>query len=193
MKERPKLNLRRPLMLWSLTLAIFRCVWQNVVGEEDRNPSAWRFYQCVNGLECCTHVSLLCSIVGAMRTGFYMLHMIRTANLRDSVCDNMFYNAPVTKLWAYVFALSKAPELGEATALLTVFVISFASPSKRRLKCCQTGIVGRTQVKCSSPGKRGKVSRLLDIYPPTRQSNLPAVEDCSRHKGFHSENQTNSQ
>lgn len=71
----------------------------------------------------CTHVSLLCSIVGAMRTGFYMLHMIRTGGFRDSVCDNLFYNAPVAKLWAYVFTLSKAPELGEAPALLNVLLI----------------------------------------------------------------------
>lgn len=87
-------------------------------------PSGWRISRCLNGLECCTHVSLLCSIVGAMRTGFYMLHMIRTAGFRDSVCDTLFYNAPVTKLWAYVFTLSKAPELGEATAIPHVLVIS---------------------------------------------------------------------
>ncbi|TWW82096.1 elongation of very long chain fatty acids protein 6-like [Takifugu flavidus] len=81
MRERPKLNLRRPLVLWSLSLAVF-------------------------------------SIVGALRTGFYMLHMIRTAGFRDSVCDNVFYSAPITKLWAYAFTLSKAPELGD-----TVFIV----------------------------------------------------------------------
>lgn len=49
-----------------------------------------------------------------------MLHMIRTAGFRTSVCDNRFYSAPVAKLWAFVFTLSKAPELGEAAALLTL-------------------------------------------------------------------------
>lgn len=53
-----------------------------------------------------------------------MLNMIRTAGFKDSVCDNEFFNAPVTKLWAFVFTLSKAPELGEATALLSALAIS---------------------------------------------------------------------
>lgn len=79
-----------------------------------------------------TKLSLLCSIVGALRTGFYMLHMIRTAGFRDSVCDNVFYSAPITKLWAYAFVLSKAPELGEAPALLNVLAVS--RKSSRRLQ-----------------------------------------------------------
>ncbi|XP_059180262.1 elongation of very long chain fatty acids protein 6-like [Centropristis striata] len=81
MRERPKLNLRRPLVLWSLSLAIF-------------------------------------SIVGALRTGLYMLHVITTGGFRESVCDTSFYSGPVTKFWAYAFAISKAPELGD-----TVFII----------------------------------------------------------------------
>nr|XP_046232837.1 elongation of very long chain fatty acids protein 6-like [Scatophagus argus] len=81
MRERPKLNLRRPLVLWSLCLAIF-------------------------------------SIIGALRTGLYMLHVLTTSGFRQSVCDTSFYSAPVTKFWAYAFVLSKAPELGD-----TVFIV----------------------------------------------------------------------
>uniref|UniRef100_G3NJN4 Elongation of very long chain fatty acids protein 6 n=1 Tax=Gasterosteus aculeatus TaxID=69293 RepID=G3NJN4_GASAC len=81
MRERPKLNLRRPLMLWSLSLAVF-------------------------------------SIIGALRTGSYMLHILTASGFRQSVCDNSFYSAPVSKFWAYAFVLSKAPELGD-----TVFII----------------------------------------------------------------------
>ncbi|XP_028287856.1 elongation of very long chain fatty acids protein 6-like [Parambassis ranga] len=81
MRERPKLNLRRPLVLWSLSLAIF-------------------------------------SIIGAARTGLYMLHVITNSGFKQSVCDNSFYSAPITKFWAYAFVLSKAPELGD-----TVFII----------------------------------------------------------------------
>lgn len=37
-----------------------------------------------------------------------------TKGLKQSVCDQSFYNGPVSKFWAYAFVLSKAPELGEA-------------------------------------------------------------------------------
>ncbi|XP_035516981.1 elongation of very long chain fatty acids protein 6-like [Morone saxatilis] len=81
MRERPKLNLRRPLFLWSLSLAIF-------------------------------------SIIGAARTGLYMLNILTTSGFKQSVCDSGFYSAPVSKFWAYAFVLSKAPELGD-----TVFIV----------------------------------------------------------------------
>ncbi|KAM4715046.1 very long chain fatty acid elongase 6-like [Anableps anableps] len=81
MRERPKLNLRRPLALWSLSLAIF-------------------------------------SIIGAVRTGTYMHHVISKGGFKQSVCDNSFYSAPITKFWSYAFAISKAPELGD-----TAFII----------------------------------------------------------------------
>ncbi|KAG7507827.1 elongation of very long chain fatty acids protein 6-like [Solea senegalensis] len=81
MRERPKLNLRRPLVLWSLSLAIF-------------------------------------SIIGAFRTVHFMAHVLSTSGFKRSVCDSSFYSGPVTKFWAYAFALSKAPELGD-----TVFII----------------------------------------------------------------------
>uniref|UniRef100_A0A3Q3F8Z2 Elongation of very long chain fatty acids protein n=1 Tax=Kryptolebias marmoratus TaxID=37003 RepID=A0A3Q3F8Z2_KRYMA len=81
MRERPKLDLRRPLALWSLSLAVF-------------------------------------SVVGAVRTGLYMLHLLNTSGFRETVCDIDFYSAPVTKFWAYAFTISKAPELGD-----TVFIV----------------------------------------------------------------------
>ncbi|XP_024281315.1 elongation of very long chain fatty acids protein 6-like [Oncorhynchus tshawytscha] len=81
MKERPKLSLRRPLVLWSLSLAIF-------------------------------------SIIGAIRTGWYMLYILSTSGFRQSICDQSFYNGPVSKFWAYAFVLSKAPELGD-----TAFIV----------------------------------------------------------------------
>ncbi|KAM6956382.1 very long chain fatty acid elongase 6-like [Aplochiton taeniatus] len=81
MKDRQKLNLRRPLILWSLSLAIF-------------------------------------SIIGAVRTGWYMVHILSTSGFRQSICDQSFYYGPVSKFWAYAFVLSKAPELGD-----TVFIV----------------------------------------------------------------------
>ncbi|KAL4612933.1 elongation of very long chain fatty acids protein 6-like [Arapaima gigas] len=81
MRARPKLELRRPLVLWSLSLAVF-------------------------------------SIIGALRTGGYMLHILITSGFKQSVCDQGFYNGPVSKFWAYAFVLSKAPELGD-----TIFIV----------------------------------------------------------------------
>ncbi|XP_056465705.1 elongation of very long chain fatty acids protein 6-like [Gadus chalcogrammus] len=81
MRERPKLNLRRPLVLWSLGLAVF-------------------------------------SIIGAVRTGWYMLYVLSSGGFRRSICDQGFYYAPVSKFWAYAFVLSKAPELGD-----TLFIV----------------------------------------------------------------------
>ncbi|XP_034050398.1 elongation of very long chain fatty acids protein 6-like [Thalassophryne amazonica] len=81
MRERQKLNLRRPLVFWSLSLAIF-------------------------------------SIIGAMRTGSYLLHILKTSGFKQSVCDASLYSAPISKFWAYAFVISKAPELGD-----TIFII----------------------------------------------------------------------
>ncbi|XP_044229275.1 elongation of very long chain fatty acids protein 6-like [Thunnus albacares] len=81
MKPRPKMNLRRPLVVWSLSLALF-------------------------------------SIVGAIRTGSYMFHILSSSGFRHSVCDQSFYNGPISKFWAYAFVLSKAPELGD-----TAFIV----------------------------------------------------------------------
>ncbi|XP_063076815.1 very long chain fatty acid elongase 6-like [Engraulis encrasicolus] len=81
MRERPKLDLRAPLVLWSLSLAVF-------------------------------------SIIGAVRTGGYMMNVLANRGFRASVCDTSFYSAPVSKFWAYSFVLSKLPELGD-----TVFIV----------------------------------------------------------------------
>ncbi|XP_035462423.2 elongation of very long chain fatty acids protein 6-like [Scophthalmus maximus] len=81
MRPRPKLNLRRPLVLWSLSLALF-------------------------------------SIIGSVRTGSYMFHVLSSSGFRQSVCDQSFYIGPVSKFWAYAFVLSKAPELGD-----TAFIV----------------------------------------------------------------------
>lgn len=42
-----------------------------------------------------------------------MVYILMTKGLKQSVCDQGFYNGPVSKFWAYAFVLSKAPELGE--------------------------------------------------------------------------------
>ncbi|KAM8924349.1 very long chain fatty acid elongase 3 [Pelodytes ibericus] len=76
MKERRRFELRRPLVLWSLTLAIF-------------------------------------SIVGAMRTGWYLGNLLFRSGFKHSVCDQSFYSGPVSKFWAYAFVISKVPELGD--------------------------------------------------------------------------------
>eukprot|EP00069_Balaena_mysticetus_P011646 bmy_07175T0 len=57
-------------------------------------------------------------IFGALRTGAYMVYILMTKGLKHSVCDQGFYNGPVSKFWAYAFVLSKAPELGD-----TIFII----------------------------------------------------------------------
>uniref|UniRef100_A0A669QKC9 Elongation of very long chain fatty acids protein 6 n=1 Tax=Phasianus colchicus TaxID=9054 RepID=A0A669QKC9_PHACC len=75
MNKRAKFELRKPLVLWSLSLAVF-------------------------------------SIFGAVRTAPYMLYILMTKGLKQSVCDQSFYIGPVSKFWAYAFVLSKAPELG---------------------------------------------------------------------------------
>lgn len=57
------------------------------------------------------------SIMGAMRTSWYMFNMVRSHGLHESVCDNEFYSAPISKFWAFAFTLSKAPELGKTFTL----------------------------------------------------------------------------
>lgn len=53
------------------------------------------------------------SIIGAVRTGSYMFHVLSSSGFKRSICDQSFYNGPVSKFWAYAFVLSKAPELGQ--------------------------------------------------------------------------------
>lgn len=65
-------------------------------------------------------MGLFLSIIGAVRTANYMLHVLTTSGFKQSVCDPGFYSAPVSKFWAYAFVLSKAPELGKTSCFLTV-------------------------------------------------------------------------
>lgn len=54
-----------------------------------------------------------------------MVYILMTKGLKQSVCDQSFYNGPVSKFWAYAFVLSKAPELGEC---LVSFHVLFPHP-----------------------------------------------------------------
>ncbi|MGH0133513.1 UNVERIFIED_CONTAM: hypothetical protein FKN15_054343 [Acipenser sinensis] len=104
MKQRQKLELRKPLVLWSLSLAVFSVVlvtdgWNSAAGTDYSDQD-------------------LHSIIGAVRTGWYMLYILDTSGFKQSVCDQSFYSGPVSKFWAYAFVLSKAPELGD-----TVFIV----------------------------------------------------------------------
>lgn len=65
------------------------------------------------------------SIFGAVRTGSYMTYILMTKGLKQSVCDQSFYNGPVSKFWAYAFVLSKAPELGKSRTFLYKILLSF--------------------------------------------------------------------
>ncbi|KAM9324149.1 very long chain fatty acid elongase 3 [Gastrophryne carolinensis] len=58
------------------------------------------------------------SIIGAIRTGWYMINVLLASGFKQSVCDRGFYNGPVSKFWAYAFVLSKVPELGD-----TLFIV----------------------------------------------------------------------
>lgn len=64
------------------------------------------------------------SIFGAIRTGSYMTYILMTKGLKQSVCDQSFYNGPVSKFWAYAFVLSKAPELGKSR----LFCVNYFNP-----------------------------------------------------------------
>ena len=48
-----------------------------------------------------------------------MTYILMTKGLKQSVCDQSFYNGPVSKFWAYAFVLSKAPELGKLTVIIS--------------------------------------------------------------------------
>lgn len=66
------------------------------------------------------------SIFGAIRTGSYMTYILMTKGLKQSVCDQSFYNGPVSKFWAYAFVLSKAPELGKSSFLSSILIQTYA-------------------------------------------------------------------
>ncbi|NXC14120.1 ELOV6 protein, partial [Corythaeola cristata] len=81
MKERRGYELRSPLALWSLGLALF-------------------------------------SAMGAHRIWKQTSFILSTKGFKQSVCSLSFYAHPVSKLWIYLFALSKLLELGD-----TVFIV----------------------------------------------------------------------
>ncbi|NXI46567.1 ELOV6 protein, partial [Galbula dea] len=77
MKERRGYQLRVPLVLWSLSLALF-------------------------------------SATGAFRVWKYMALILSTKGVKQSVCSQSIYFHPTTKLWIYLFVLSKLLELGDS-------------------------------------------------------------------------------
>uniref|UniRef100_A0A4X2LW76 Elongation of very long chain fatty acids protein n=1 Tax=Vombatus ursinus TaxID=29139 RepID=A0A4X2LW76_VOMUR len=58
------------------------------------------------------------SIVGALQTGAYIVYILMSKGLKQSVCDESFYNGPVSKSGAFAFVLSKAPELGDTKSII---------------------------------------------------------------------------
>lgn len=187
MRERQKLNLRRPLVLWSLSLAIFRWDMTTLIPcplskgyvfkEKKNNTESQGLYGKYRCSVSWYHVSSpvmapnprtssyiaitkplvplmcsLCSILGALRTGFYMMNVINTKGFSGSVCDNSFYSAPVSKFWAYAFVLSKAPELGESSSF-----------SKSSSKCPHSF----EHVQCNNSGSQDKTIK-FEQSPSTK-------------------------
>uniref|UniRef100_A0A8C3CVT4 Elongation of very long chain fatty acids protein n=1 Tax=Cairina moschata TaxID=8855 RepID=A0A8C3CVT4_CAIMO len=60
----------------------------------------------------------LFSAIGSHRTWKHMASITSSMGFKQSVCDQSFYVHHVSKLWAYLFALSKVLELGD-----TVFIV----------------------------------------------------------------------
>ncbi|NXL91192.1 ELOV6 protein, partial [Alectura lathami] len=60
----------------------------------------------------------LFSAIGTHRSWKYMVSVLSTSGFKQSVCDQDFYASPISKFWAYLFALSKVLELGD-----TVFIV----------------------------------------------------------------------
>ncbi|XP_064286681.1 very long chain fatty acid elongase 3 isoform X4 [Passer domesticus] len=60
----------------------------------------------------------LFSLIGAYRVWKQMAFLLLTKGFKQSVCSQSFYVHPVTKLWIYLFALSKLIEMGD-----TLFIV----------------------------------------------------------------------
>ncbi|NXK38464.1 ELOV6 protein, partial [Piprites chloris] len=60
----------------------------------------------------------LFSVIGAWRIWKQMAFLLLTKGFKQSVCSQSFYIHPVSKLWMFLFALSKLVELGD-----TVFIV----------------------------------------------------------------------
>ncbi|NXS81110.1 ELOV6 protein, partial [Erpornis zantholeuca] len=60
----------------------------------------------------------LFSFIAACRVWKQMAFLLRTKGFKQSVCTQSFYVHPVSKLWIYLFVLSKLVELGD-----TLFIV----------------------------------------------------------------------
>ncbi|NWT08802.1 ELOV6 protein, partial [Vireo altiloquus] len=60
----------------------------------------------------------LFSFIAACRVWKQMVFLLRTKGFKRSVCTQAFYVHPVSKLWIYLFVLSKLVELGD-----TLFIV----------------------------------------------------------------------
>ncbi|NXI66953.1 ELOV6 protein, partial [Anseranas semipalmata] len=58
------------------------------------------------------------SAIGSHRSWKHMASILSTMGFKQLVCDQTFYVHHISKLWAYLFALSKVLELGD-----TVFIV----------------------------------------------------------------------
>ncbi|NWT04357.1 ELOV6 protein, partial [Mionectes macconnelli] len=58
------------------------------------------------------------SVIGAWRVWKQMAFLLLTKGFKQSVCSQSVYVHPVSKLWIYLFAMSKLVELGD-----TVFIV----------------------------------------------------------------------
>uniref|UniRef100_A0A8C3GYN1 Elongation of very long chain fatty acids protein n=1 Tax=Corvus moneduloides TaxID=1196302 RepID=A0A8C3GYN1_CORMO len=59
-----------------------------------------------------------CSVVAACRVWKQMAFLLLTKGFKRSVCSQSFFIHPVSKLWIYLFVLSKLVELGD-----TLFIV----------------------------------------------------------------------
>ncbi|NXR94140.1 ELOV6 protein, partial [Hypocryptadius cinnamomeus] len=60
----------------------------------------------------------LFSLIGAYRVWKQLAFLLLTKGFKQSVCSQSFYVHPVSKLWVYLFALSKLVEMGD-----TMFIV----------------------------------------------------------------------
>ncbi|NWT31535.1 ELOV6 protein, partial [Cardinalis cardinalis] len=60
----------------------------------------------------------LFSLIAACRTGKQLAFLLLTKGFKQSVCSQSFYVHPVSKLWIYLFSLSKLVEMGD-----TLFIV----------------------------------------------------------------------
>lgn len=64
--------------------------------------------------QCSALLCFSCSAMGAHRVWKQMAFILSTKGFKQSVCSPSFYIHPISKLWVYLFVLSKLLELGES-------------------------------------------------------------------------------